>query len=107
VFVYRFSFANVINGNILKNSFKGYPAIREHKAEIVNGSGNILKIGLIKLPSSLFRLAQGKISQYIGIAGICCFFIQKTAENLKILSGSKRSYRLVAKRETKLLRKLP
>jgi hypothetical protein len=83
VFAYRFSFANVINGNILKNSFKGYPAIREHMAEIVNGSGNILKIWAIKLPSSLFRLAQGKISQYIGIAGIRCLFRQKTAENLK------------------------
>lgn len=67
MFVYRSSFANVINGNILKFSFKGYPAIHEHTAEIVNESGNIRKIGSIKLPSALFRLSKGDISRYIGI----------------------------------------
>jgi hypothetical protein len=46
-------------------------------AEIVNGSGNILKIWAIKLPSSLFRLPEGKISGYIGIAGMLCPFHTK------------------------------
>ena len=37
------AFINVTYGNILRISFKGYEVIREHMAEIVNESGNILK----------------------------------------------------------------